>query len=201
MRVTCLIIASALCAALAAADPPSKLDRINLTNGRSLAGTISSETADAYTITLAGGSGGAILVAKSRVLSIERGAEDLPVPSVPITEQQPVAKPTPASAADVATDEEVATVKQLREDAKKKGALVTKELFALVKPSMPLAEALAILGPGHTIEPFDPRQPNGDKTYNWRNKNGSHVRLVQNRLNQVDRIDVMTTPAGRVELP
>jgi len=79
--------------------------------------------------------------------------------------------------------------------------LVTKELFALVKPSMPKDEAFAILGPGFTVEPFDPRQPNGDKTYNWRNKNGSHVRVVLNRLNQVDRIDVMTPPTGKVELP
>jgi hypothetical protein len=195
-----LIIACTLCLGLAAAEPPAKLDRINLTNGRSLAGTIASETADSYTITLAGGSGGAIQVAKSRVLSVERGAEDLPAPSVPVAEQQPIARPAP-SAADVAADEQATTVKQLREDAKKKGALVTRELFALVKPAMPLAEALAILGPGHTIEPFDPRVPNGDKTYNWRNKNGSHVRVVLNRLNQVDRIDVMTAPTGRVELP
>jgi len=92
-------------------------------------------------------------------------------------------------------------VRELRADAKSKGALVTKELFALVKPSMPKDEAFAILGPGFTVEPFDPRQPNGDKTYNWRNKNGSHVRVVLNRLNQVDRIDVMTPPTGKVELP
>lgn len=102
-------------------------------------------------------------------------------------------------AVDPAPDAE--RVRELQAEAKSKGALVTKELFALVKPSMPKDEAFAILGPGFTVEPFDPRQPNGDKTYNWRNKNGSHVRVILNRLNQVDRIDVMTAPTGRVELP
>lgn len=103
------------------------------------------------------------------------------------------------SAADAAPDAE--RVKVLRAEAVKKDALVTKELFAMVKPGMPRDEAFAILGPKFTVEPFDPRQPNGDKTYNWRNTNGSHVRVVLNRLNQIDRIDVMIPPTGRVELP
>lgn len=103
------------------------------------------------------------------------------------------------SAADTAPEAD--RVKALRTEATQKGALVTKELFALVKPGMPRAEAFAILGPKFTVEPFDQRQPNGDKTYNWRNTNGSHVRVVLNRLDQIDRIDVMTAPTGRIELP
>lgn len=197
MRAVAMLVAVSIAAAAA---EPAKLDRINLSNGRSLVGTIASETDGSYIIALAGGAGGSIQVAKSRVISVDRAVEDLPAPTVPVEEQQPIARTAPSSIASAAVERET-TRRALRDDARKKGALVTKELFALVQPSMPKEEAFAILGPGFTVEPFDPRNPAGGVTYNWRNKNGSHVRVVLNRLNQVDRIDVMTPHTGRVELP
>jgi hypothetical protein len=76
MRAITILLAVSIASA---ADAPPKLDRINLSNGRALVGTIASETNDLYMVTLPGGNGGVMQVAKSRVVSVERGAEDAPV--------------------------------------------------------------------------------------------------------------------------
>lgn len=75
MRAIAVLLAVSFAAA---ADEQPKMDRINLTNGRALVGTITNETDTVYMVTLPGGSGGVMQIAKSRVVSIDRGAEDAP---------------------------------------------------------------------------------------------------------------------------
>lgn len=79
------ILATLAAFALFAADeaPAPKLDRIILTNGRALAGTIESEADDHYMIKLAAGGGGALLIKKDRVESVVRGVEEMPKPTDP----------------------------------------------------------------------------------------------------------------------
>lgn len=76
MRAIAILLAVSIASA---ADAPPKLDRINLSNGRALVGTITSETSDLYMVTLPGGNGGVMQIAKGRVVSVERGVEDAPV--------------------------------------------------------------------------------------------------------------------------
>lgn len=95
------ILATLAAFALFAADeaPAPKLDRIILTNGRALAGTIESEADDHYMIKLAAGGGGALLIKKDRVESVVRGVEDMPKPTIAKAE-------APAGSTELVTGEE-----------------------------------------------------------------------------------------------
>lgn len=171
MRVMALVAAACFCWSADAVT--TQLDRITLTNGRALVGTISAETDDAYTIALVGGGGGAIQVAKSRVVSIERGAELVTVaPTVPVEDQRPIAKPEPAPEV-VVKKEQADTVRNLKAEAKKKNVVFTGAMAAYIVKGKPISEALGLVGTPHKT------WKNGSEMqiYEWRNQNGSILRV------------------------
>lgn len=192
-----LIIAFAITAA--EESSPAKLDRFKLTNGRTLVGTVESETAEAYNVKLAGGFSGSMVIRKDRVESIERGAEDAPPPVavVPVDEQRPVAKP--AESQEKAQEREAKAsatdrIKQLRADAKKAGMVVTEAMVAEMKQGMEIKDVIAIVGDGFTREPYN--NSTDAEIYGWKNKDGSVLRLIV----QMDRGTVLGTPKLRKEI-
>jgi hypothetical protein len=147
------LLALALIASLSAEDAPM-LDRLELSNGRALVGMVESETADAYTIHLAGGSGGAIIVAKSKVVTIVRRVEDMPVAPVP----RPAAAKEPEAVASAAEPPQPVVekpgrtehIRELKAAAKAAGVTVSKAMFDEVKPGMTAKDVAEIMGPSST---------------------------------------------------
>lgn len=192
MRVLPLLLLAALVLAEDAAQP-AKLDRFKLTNGRTLIGTVESETADAYNVRLAGGLSGSMIIKKDRVEVVERGTEDAPPPVavVPVENQKPVAK---APEAPEKTQERTAKadaadrIKQLRADAKKAGMVVTEAMVAEMKREMAIKDVIAIVGDGFVREPYN--QSTEAVFYVWKNKDGSSLRIVV----QVDSEKVLGKP-------
>jgi hypothetical protein len=92
------------------ADTPL-LDRFNLTNGRAVVGTVESETPDAYTVRLPGGQGGALVIKKDRVVSVDKGAEKYEAPK-----PQEVTPESTAAAAAIAQNKKAPDEKPAARD-------------------------------------------------------------------------------------
>jgi hypothetical protein len=199
MRLFALLL---LAAFAFAEDAPAKLDRLQLANGRTLIGTVESETADAYSVRLVGGQGGVMSIRKDRVTSIVRGVEDAPAPVAyvaPEDRPHPVESPERAArreeqeAAAAATAAAAAHIKKMQADAKRKGATVTAEMAQTVQERMPIADVTRLIGVPGAV------RNNGDATvYEWKNANGSGLRVAFERQTQ---LVFGSTRFGGVDLP
>lgn len=163
------ILATLAAFALFAADeaPAPKLDRIILTNGRALAGTIESEADDHYMIKLAAGGGGALLIKKDRVESVVRGVEEMPKPTAPAAR---VAAEVPAAEnKDLKTGsaEDAKPVLDHSDQEKKRAG---RELIAkakTLKKPMSFQQVKEILGNNCERLTFEPIQRPGFGWYHW----------------------------------
>lgn len=186
MRILMAILIGTVC--VAAEGTSVILDRIVLTNGRTLVGTISSETDEAYSIALVGGGGGALVIAKDRVVSIERGAERTQVaPIVPVEDQRAVARHQTAPDAS-SNSGDADAMKQLREEARAKHAVVTAGMMQRVQEKAKINDVIALLGKPGSVE-----RANAEAFYyRWANPDGSGVRMVVNAATQTaDMITVL----------
>lgn len=189
--VPLLLLTIAICCGEDAA--PAKLDRFNLANGRTIVGTIESQTDEAYTIKLVGGAGGTIIMKKDRVLSIDARAADPPAPRPPkepgaddaaaATVRTPVAKPPPPVDPSIA----------LRAEAAKAGVQVTAALAALVHEGQSLEDVIKILGKNYIYTPLSVGQ-----AYNcrWSNNTKSFLSLRFSGENNVINVNAVGLPSS-----
>ncbi len=195
MRFAPLLIL--VCALLPAADSdplPGKLDRIELTNGRALVGTIATETPENYTVRLPAGGGGDLIVKRERVAKIVRGVEDMPSahPASEPMETAAVVRPAATN-----SPRPIDPIAALRADAKAKGVNVTRAMLAVVKVGMDYADTLKILGPGFTVTE-NVNRVSGYTLHHWINADGSSIR-IEFRDGKVYR--VMEVLSSKFKLP
>lgn len=163
-------------AVAAVAADHAKMDLIHLANGRSIVGTVESETEDAYTVRLSG-SGIVLNLKKEKVSSIERGVADQPDPAATPRPKPP--SPKPMKPREQTKEEKIdAGIVSLRREADAAGLNVTARMYGTIQPGCDADLAFRILG--NKCQELSRTEIAGTVTahYMWHNKDGSNLSLI-----------------------